>query len=154
VIRSEAEKKNGSVDRKVMQDIGNDMKQKYGAHILAKMAVEYLGKDKQLTIVDGIRNPAEVEYLKKKFGDDFKLIAIDAPIETRFNRILEREDTRDPKNFDEFKVVDERDQGKDEPSHGQRVGDCMKMADHTIDNDSSFEDLYSKLKNFLNGFQK
>lgn len=134
VIRGEIEKKKGRLDRTKLQDMGNEMRQKYGNHILAMLAVEYLPRDKDMIIVDGIRNPGEVEYLKKKFGDDFILVAVDAPTEVRFQRLKERNDPKDPQTIEEFKAADARDKGKEEPPYGQQVGACVKMADFKVTN--------------------
>jgi dephospho-CoA kinase len=69
VIRGELEKKRGQLNRTTLQDMGNEMRKKYGSEILAKLAISYLPRDKQIIIVDGIRNPGEIEYLKKNFGN-------------------------------------------------------------------------------------
>ena len=144
VIRAEMEKKKGTLNRQTLQDMGNEMRKKYGPHILAKLAVEYLGRDKQAIIVDGIRNVAEVDYLKGKFKDDFKLIAVDAPQEIRFQRIIDR-GKDDPKVWEEFVKADERDQGKDELESGLHVKDCVERADFLIINDGGLEDLEKKV---------
>jgi dephospho-CoA kinase len=145
VIRGEIEKKKRTLNRVSLQDMGNEMRQKYGNHILAMLAIEYLPRDKEMIIMDGIRNPGEIEYLKKKFGNNFKLIAIDAPLETRFERIKKRTDVKEPQTLDEFKQVDSRDKGMGEPLYGQQVGACMKMADFTIENNGSAEELEKKI---------
>jgi dephospho-CoA kinase len=99
-----------------------------------------------IVIIDGIRNPGEVEYLKKKFGKNFVLIAVDAPKELRFKRLLERKKEGDPKTFEEFNEIDETDNGKNQPEYGQRVGECLKLADYLIINDGSLDELNKKLE--------
>ena len=141
VIRGEIEKKRGQLDRTKLQDMGNEMRQKYGNHILAMVAIEYLPRDKDMIIVDGIRNPGEVEYLKKKFGNDFFMVAVDAPKEVRFERLKGRNDPKDPQTIEDFKKADARDQGKGEPPYGQHVGACVKMADFTITNAGTLKQL-------------
>ena len=149
IIKGEIEKKRGKLDRKTLQDMGNEMRQKYGSHILALLAIEYLPRAKELTVVTGIRNPAETEYLRKKFGQDYKLIAIDAPIEVRFERVLKRQQNNDPQTFEEFLSVDERDQGKGEPESGLQVRKCIEQADFKIINDGTIEDLEKKLNEII-----
>ena len=144
IIKTEMEKKKGTLDRTTLQDMGNEMRKKYGNHILAMFAVEYLGRDKEAIIVDGIRHTAEIDYLEKKFGDDFKLVAVDAPQEIRFQRISSR-GRDDPNAWGEFVKADERDQGINEPEHGLHVRDCIGRADVFIVNDGSLEDLRKKV---------
>ncbi len=149
VIRGEIEKKRGLLNRITLQDMGNEMRKMYGNHILAMLAIEYLPRDKEMIIMDGVRNPGEIEYLKKKFGDNFKMISIDAPIEVRFERVKDRSDARDPQDFEEFKKVNERDKGLNEPVYGQHVADCMRMADFTIENSGTLEELDAKVSQVM-----
>lgn len=150
VIMSEKERKKPGFDRKTLQDLGNELRRKYGAHILAKLAIEYLPREKELTIIDGIRNPAEAEFLRKKFGKNFILIGIDAPREIRFERIVKRAKYSDEKTFEEFINLDERDLGKNEPEYGQQVKKCLEKADLILINDGTIEDFEKKLNEILN----
>jgi dephospho-CoA kinase len=149
IIRAEFERKKGKLDRRTLQDMGNDMRKKYGPHILALLAIEYLPRDKEMIVIDGIRNPAESEYLKKKFGNNFKLIAVDAPQEIRFERMVKRQRYDDPQTWEEFVAMDERDQGKNEEVYGQQVRKCIEQADYLIVNDGSLEDLGKKVDEVL-----
>lgn len=145
VILGEIEKKRGTFNRTTLQDMGDEMRKKYGGHILALIAIEYLPRDKEMIVVDGIRNPGEVEYLRKKFGKDFALMAVDAPTETRFQRIKGRNDPKDPKTLDEFSETDRRDRGEGQPPHGQHVAACVAMAEFKIENNGTSEQLEGKI---------
>jgi len=149
VIRGELEKKHGSFNRKAMQNMGNELRQKYGGHILAKLAIEYLPRDKELIVMDGIRNPGEAEWLKRKFGSDFVLVAVDAPEEMRLKLLQERAEKRDPKTMEEFREMDARDRGEGEPEWGQQVGKCLELADYKIINDGTLEDLQKKISEVM-----
>jgi len=149
LIRGELEKKKKDFNRKVMQDLGNELRQKYGSHVLAKVAVDFMPRDKEMLIVDGIRNPAEAEHLKKKFRKDFHLIAVDAPREMRFERIVKRARPTDPKTLEEFVIIDERDQGKGEPDYGQQTVKCRQMADFVINNNGSREEMVKKVNEII-----
>ncbi len=149
VIKAEMEKKKGELSRKVLQDRGNELRKNYGPDILARLATDYMQKDKEILIVDGIRNPAEVEYLRKKFGKNFFLIAVDAPREIRFERMVKRNRKDDPKTWEEFLETDERDLGKGEPEYGQQVKKCMEKADFLIINDKDLKDLEQKVEEIM-----
>jgi len=149
IIRAEIERKRGKLDRKTLQDMGNELRKKYGTHVLAMLAVEYLPRDKEMIIIDGIRNPGEIEYLRKKFGDKFKLIAVDATPDIRFKRMSERGQHNDPKTFEEFLSVDERDRGKNEPEYGQQTAKCMEQADFLIMNNGTKEELENRLNEIV-----
>lgn len=145
VIRGEAERKKSNFNRNILQDMGNELRKEYGAHILAKLAIEYLPREKDFIIIDGIRNLAEAEFLRKKFGKNFVWIGIDAPQEIRFERTAKRGQHNDPKTFEEFIILDERDQGKNEAEYGQQVKKCIERVDFVLINDGTIEDFKNKL---------
>ena len=149
VIRGELEKKKGKFNRTSLQDMGNELRQKYGGYILAMLAIEYLSRDKELVIIDGIRNPAEGQWLRKKFGSKFVWVGIDAPEQMRFERVQARAGFRDPKTLEEFVVMDKRDKGEGEPEWGQQVARCLEQADYKIINDGTAEQLESKVEEMM-----
>lgn len=143
---SALKKRKVKITREVLQNRGDELRQQYGSHVLAKIATDFMKPTDEIKIVDGVRNPGEVEYFKSKFGDDFILIAIDAPQQIRFERAIKRDREIDPKAWEEFIVNDERDQGKDQPPYGQQVGKCIEMADVVIQNDGSLEEFQKKVE--------
>ncbi len=146
-------KKRGiTITREVQQDTGDQLRKQYGNHVLAKIAVGFMKKNNDVKVIDGIRNPGEVDFLRQQFNEDFKLIAIDAPQQVRFERVMKRNRPIDPKTWEEFIAADERDQGKDEPEYGQQVKRCMEMADVVIQNDGSLEDFEKKVEDVIKEF--
>ncbi len=142
-------KKGIKITRDIRQNLGNELRKQYGPEILVKIAIGFMPRNKDLLVIDGLRNPAESDFLKKNFGENYKLVGVDAPKEVRFDRTLKRGKESDPKTFEEFLQVDERDQGKGEPSYGQQVGECMQMADFVVDNSGTMEELKRKLQELL-----
>jgi len=136
VIQDTIKKKKGIVNRESMQNVGNDLRKQYGGHILAKLSTEFMPREKPIMIVDGIRNPEEAGWLRKTYKENFILLAIDAPQEIRFQRSQKRAGHKDAKTIEEFIEMDERDQGKGEPGHGQNVSKCIEMANLKIINDN------------------
>jgi hypothetical protein len=67
----------------------------------------------------------------------------------RFRRQLERQRPGDPSTLDEFRRLDERDQGLGEDRDGQQVGACLRIADVTIVNDGTLGELEAKLEAVL-----
>lgn len=132
--------------REILQDIGDEMRQKFGGDILAKLTAGLAfvhGND--WVVIDSIRNPAEVEFLKKH--PHFVLIGVTAPREKRFIWMCERKRPSDPTTWEEFVAIDTRDLGVGEGALGQQVGKCLKMADIIITNDGSLKELRRSIKN-------
>jgi dephospho-CoA kinase len=145
LIMEETIKKRGlPIDRINKQNLGNELRQRYGNDVLAKTAWNFMQRKKEVLIIDGIRNPGEAEFLKRKNGTDFVLIAVDAPRELRWQRVVQRNKPTDPKTPEDFAKVDDRDQGVGEPDYGQQVRKCIEMADYALINDGNYEDFMKK----------
>lgn len=112
--------------------------------ILAKMLIPKLEKNKDF-IVDSFRHPDEVEEFRKTF-DNFILINVDAPIDICLTRITIRNRENDPKNMDELKMQLD----KENNDNNQRLNDTIKLADKTIKNDTTLNDLKQRVEDFLN----
>jgi dCMP deaminase len=141
-LHDEAKRLGMSGDRGKLQDLGNQLRQKGGAGVLAKMLIPKLDINKNY-VIDGIRNHNEVLELKKL--KNFVLISVDAPQKIRFERVLKRGKEYDPKTWEEFVAIDERDFcERDKEGRiselGQQVGRCMELADFKLVNDKNFED--------------
>ena len=147
IVREEARNRGlANYTTKQLQDIGNELRLKFGNSVLADRIIEKISKSNNLLfVIDGIRNPAEVMSFKKAFNENFILISITASREKRFQFMLSRNRPSDPKTWEEFLKIDERDLGKDESPHGQQVKKCMQMADITIENNSTIQVLTQKL---------
>jgi dephospho-CoA kinase len=142
VIREELKKKNQEFTRNNMIRMGNFLREHFSPDILARMvAAKITGK----TVIDSIPNPREVEYFRSK--EDFTLLAIDAPAELRFERVKKRGRKESADSLEEFLAKEAEEMGTDESR--QQIRACMDMADHTIINDGTLEDLRKKLEEFL-----
>jgi len=138
--------------RENLINTANELREKHGAGILARWVSENVGETEN-AIVDGIRNPAEVEELRKR--TDFYLLAIDAPIETRFERMQSRDrGEKDPKTFEEFKELDKSDKGIGQMESAQQTEKTMEMADLIFMNDGHINDFKEKIQSIFSDIQK
>jgi dephospho-CoA kinase len=122
--------------------MGNELREKFGPDILARLVMK---KVKDKAVIDSIRNPKEVEYLRKKKG--FIFLAVDAPVELRYKRVKERGRGESASTLQEF--IEKEKEEMTEYEKGQQLQNCMNMADFVIINDGSLEDLYQKLEEIL-----
>jgi dCMP deaminase len=147
IIRDECKSRGLQNEREIMIKIGNELRENEGSGVLAKRILKKISKDKN-TIVDSIRNPEEVNELRK--DPNFILIAVDASKGVRFQRILARKREGDPKTLKEFEKIDKIDKGQGEKSSGQQVGKCLKMADAILVNEG--DDTKEKVKKIIRDF--
>ncbi len=143
-LRELLKEKKIKITRKNLQDEGNRLREREGGNALTKRIINKIKNQKyNRIIVDSIRNPAEIEELRKL--KNFFLIAVDAPKKIRFERIKERDRESDPKTWEKFIEVDNRDQGE-ENEKGQQVKKCIDMADFKLINDDSLEKVNKKIE--------
>ena len=153
-IRAVANEQKIELTRKNLQDLGNFMREKEGSAVLAKIVTEKIRNQKyNYAIIDSIRNPAEIEHLRKNLKNFF-LINVDAPKEERFKRIVKRNRESDPNSWEAFLALENKDRGLGELESGQRVGKCMKMADFKIINDCSLNELNNKIEDIYEETEK
>lgn len=137
-----------SFTRKTLQDVGDNLRKKYGNDILTKRALAILEKQKKSRVViEGIRNPGEIEYLKK--NPNFTLIGVKAKRELRFKRLLQRSKQWDPKTYTDFIKVDRRDLGVGQKKSGQQVGRCLACCDYVLTNNKDVKDFERKIKRLV-----
>lgn len=147
-LELEAKKRKAKkITRRLLQDIGNEWREKYGKGVLAKIAIESI-KDSgnKKYVIDGIRNTGEIEAFKKE--TDFTLIGIIADRNVRFERLkkLKRREDLTPELF--FKL-DCRDLGLGQKTTGLQVAFCFALADYFIENNSTITNLKNRLSKFL-----
>ncbi len=134
------------ITRKILQDIGNEWRKKYGSGILAKKALEYLGEVNKNMVIDRIRNPGEIEVLRK--NKNFILLGIIADRKVRFER-LRRIKRRESLTWELFKKLDKRDLGLRQRKTGLKVAESIAMADIFIENNGTLEEFVEKLNSSL-----
>ncbi|HEX5033137.1 MAG TPA: AAA family ATPase, partial [bacterium] len=98
LLREELKKRGLEILRENLIHVGNEMRQTYGGGYLADKALQQIDVDKNY-IVDSIRNPREVEVLRRL--SNFRLIHVTAVPQVRFERIKSRNREGDPKTFPE-----------------------------------------------------
>ena len=75
------------------------------------------------------------------------ILAIDAPIDLRFQRSLRRGRPGDGKTIEEFLIKEEEELTND--SGKQQLAKCIEMADFAVDNSGDKEELRRQIISFL-----
>lgn len=134
--------------RETLQNVGDELRNRYGHDVLAKRAIKkLLGQGEKHVVIEGIRNTGEVEFLKK--NPNFILIGVKANRELRFKRLLTRSKPWDPKNWADFIRVDRRDLGIGQDKSGQQVGKCLAYCDFVLTNNKDTDDFRRKVQNLM-----
>lgn len=139
-VREEAQKQGVEQERENLMAVGQSLREQGGAGVLGQRALNRVneeGGDKW--IIDGIRNPAEVEALRRH--SDFILIANTATEDQIISRIFSRKRNDDTLEEGAIRHKLRREMGEGEPPEGQQVAKCIKMADYEFENIMDFDDV-------------
>mgnify|MGYP002883028316 FL=1 len=134
--------------REALIEGGRELRRNGGAGVLAEMLLGIL--DGEDAVVDSIRTPAEVEALRSR--GDFTLIEVRADEESRWQRMTARGRSGDPIEKETF-LTQEAAEAKSEDEAGQALDATAAMADITVLNDGSIEDLEGKLEDIWSGLR-
>jgi dephospho-CoA kinase len=121
---------------------GNDLRREGGPDVLARRIAE---KIRGRAVIDSIRNPSEIAFLRTQEG--FFLIALDAPPARRFERAAKRGRNESAPDLAAFLRKEAEENGADPGA--QQIGRCMALADATVINDGTLDDLYRKLEDLI-----
>ncbi len=130
-------------DRSNLQALSVFLREAYGQDILSKVLTKDVKNDQNsIVVVEGIRRPTDVTYLKDLEG--FHMVYITAEAKTRWQRLTKRGENPDDnqKTFETF-LTDE----KAEPE--MLIKEISKQAEFTIVNDGTVENLYQKVEEIL-----
>lgn len=152
-LRDEATKKGLDHSRDSLIKLGTEMREKHGNSVLAKRINEKISllkkEGKKDFVIDSIRNPGEIEELRKNKG--FILIAVDTDAKIRFQRLLKRDRAGDAKTLAEFLEHENRENNNE--GAGQQLDRCMELADKAIGSNGTPEEANDDLDSYLDSLQ-
>lgn len=143
VIRDEIKSRGEDITRENLTKTAKELRNQGGPGILAKKLIQKLDQDKNI-IVDSVRHPKEAKILRENLAD-FILVNVTAPIEICLKRIIARNRENDPKTIEELKTQLD----KENNDNNQQLDKTAKLANMTIINDSSLDELKDKVLELL-----
>jgi dephospho-CoA kinase len=145
VLREELAAEGKEITRENLMAKGNELRKRFGPAILAKRTLPKVRGDSDC-VIDSIRNPAEVEELRKLKG--FLLVRMVAKSEVRFERVKKRARESDPQTLEAFKKVGAAEAAHPDATRQQLVA-TAKLADRIMRNDDGLQDLHGKIDALL-----
>ena len=147
-IREEIKSRGMEITRDTLNTVSNELRENIGTDVWAKRTAELIEKENpEFVVIDAIRNPAEISYLKEKLG--IKIIGIIANQARRYEWFHARTtNTAGVSTWEEFKELDDKEL-KQTGDHKQQVAECLELADIIIDNNGTIEDLKHKVEDYV-----
>jgi len=145
LIRQELTELGKPLGRDAEYTHANEQRRKHGFGYWSKKILASM-RPAEDVVVEGIRNPGELTELSA--AGDFHLIAVEAPLEVRFKRMLSRHKIGDPQTLTELKAKEQRETHSDDPIE-QSIGDVIKKAEFVVDNSGSEQHLHQQLQKIV-----
>lgn len=145
VVREEILARGLKITRDNLIVTANDLRTTFGPSILAERIIAKLDPEKNY-IIDSIRNPFEVEALRRR--KDFYLLMVDADPKIRFERLKTRARESDPQDYDAFLKLEAAEAGSNDPN-SQQLNRTCDMADARVENNGPLEELHDDIRQVL-----
>ncbi len=150
VLREEAARSGSEVTRDILVELGNRLRAEHGPGVLAEKVFARLDPEKNY-VVDSIRHPREIQVFRRRA--DFILATVRAPEKLRFERLRQRARESDPKSFEDFKKLEERE-AKSAEASDQQLDQAIGMADVVVENTGPLKMLHEKVRDVLLEFSR
>ena len=142
-VRSYMRERGIELSEKNVGAIANELRALRGMDAIAQMCIPAVrALPSQKVVIDGLRGVAEVDAYRREFNNNFKLIAIAASPEARFERVKSRSRPDDALSFQGFEEKDKR-----ELAWG--LEEALSTADCYILNEGSLEELKSSVSKVI-----
>lgn len=133
--------------REISNAVGADLRLKFGNDIIARRIACAINcfidqEHGQKIVIDGLRHPDEVLWVKKNLGA--RVIGVTADPEIRYARTLKRNRIVDPTSPEAFMQVDKGDRGIGSERHENQSDLCILRADIVIENDGDDLQVYKE----------
>ena len=145
MVRQEAMKAHGSIERPVLHETANELRHTRGAGVFAELAITLFkaklesGNDYKGMVVSGLRSLGEANIIKAAGGT---LVFVDAPIETRYKRMISRKRDDETKlTLEEFTAQEARELTVEDESDDAafNISGIKAMSDIVLENGDSLD---------------
>ena len=143
MVRAEAKKRYGNIERPTLQIVGPELRVEGGAGVLVKKALE----QPKPIVITGIRAIGEAKALKEAGG---VLLFIDAYVEIRYERMVKRaRDAESVISLEKFTESERKEVAAGEKDEDYNQVVIQNMSDKTINNSGNLETLYKIATDYL-----
>ena len=144
-IVAEIERRGIPVNRSAMRETANDLRKQHGPTYIIEMLYAEAEKAGGDALIESVREVAGAKFLKERGAF---LLATDADRHTRYERIVGRDSSTDKVSFEEFCEQEDREMNAPD-AWDMSVAGVMALAEHTVRNDGSIEELRAQVDAIL-----
>ncbi|MDP3964066.1 MAG: AAA family ATPase [bacterium] len=133
--------------------LANTIRAESGHDAIARELLEQISEEHPANaVVESFRHPEEIEAFRESGG--FVLLSVDAPRETRYERLKARGERSDESamSFEDFVKIEEKQITGS--GSGQQLYACRKLADYNVVNNGTVEDLRRNVDEVMKQIQE
>lgn len=149
-LRQEAKKQNLEPSRENLRTISAKWRRDMGVGVLVDMAVDFLKSSSQNypgIVISPMRNSGEAKHLKEIGG---RLVWVDAQPRLRYERVTSRSrDGESQMSYQQFIDAENAEMASSGDEATLNMAEVKTMADITIENDGSLEELKQNIQKAL-----
>lgn len=146
----EIKKRGLPVNRSSMRDVANDLRRTHGPSYVIEMLYARAKGSGGNALIESVRVLGEANFLHEH---GVMLIAVDADRKVRYERSIARSSETDKVDFDTWVKEEEREWANTAEWDMDVVG-VMKIADFTITNNGTLEELHTQIDKVLERIKK
>jgi dephospho-CoA kinase len=135
-----------ALNRDSMVAVANELRANHTPSYIVEQLLDQALVSGQNCIIESIRTTGEIEALRKR--DRFYLLAVDADPKLRYKRVIERGSATDHITYEIFIANEQREMTSTDPNK-QNLAACQALADFKLDNNHSFDELYTQIEEVL-----
>lgn len=149
-ITREIENRGIEASRDNMKMVANELRAKHTPSYIIEQLFKEAGEHSGNSVIESVRTVGEAGFLKEKGA---VILAVDADIKCRYERIVSRGLSTDNVTFEEFCKQENAEMSNDDPNQ-QNIHGVMLLADYSIKNNSSLENLNKGIEKMFSTFMK
>jgi dephospho-CoA kinase len=138
------------VNRSSMRDVANDLRRAHSPSYVIETLYTRARAEGGNALIESVRVLGEATFLKER---GVPLIAVDADREIRYQRVASRASETDKFDFGTWVKEEEREWANTDSWDMDVVG-VMKLADFTIQNNGTLEELHAQIDKVLGQIKK
>lgn len=146
-IGKEIKKRGKKINRDTLVEVANELRANNSPSFITDELYKIAVSKEENAVIESIRTPGEIGSLRR--CKNFVLLAVDAPVEIRYQRIILRQSETDQVSKETFIQNEKREMTSTDPNK-QNLSKCILEADFLLNNSGSREALYEQLEEILN----
>lgn len=130
-------------DRDSMRNVANELRAQNSPSYIVEQLFSNAQQSGADCIIESVRTPGEVDALAAK--PDFVLLAVDADMRMRYERVVVRGSETDQVDFETWKAQEESEMHNTDPNK-QNLAECIRRANIKLENNGTLDELHEQVR--------